>query len=100
MIMAIWIGARRSVVDRFLHTEEVTGSSPVAPIRRVINMVYSERSRGAEEQKKKVETLLKQIDEFEKTIRGLEGNVASLKKKLQENKEKYGPDIDKWPKET
>jgi hypothetical protein len=54
----------------------------------------------AEEKKvKSVEDLLKQIDEFEKTIQGLAGNVANLKKKLLENKEKYGPDISNWPKE-
>lgn len=54
----------------------------------------------AEEKKaKSVEDLLKQIDEFEKTIQGLAGNVANLKNKLQQNKEKYGSDISQWPKE-
>jgi len=48
---------------------------------------------------KSVEALLKQIDEFEKTIQGLTGNVEKLKKKLQENQQKYGADISKWPKE-
>ena len=48
---------------------------------------------------KNVNDLLKQIDEFEKTLQGLATNVASLKKKLLENKEKYGVDINKWPKE-
>jgi len=55
----------------------------------------------AEEQKaKSVDELLKQIEEFENTIKGLAGNVAALKQKLQENKEKYGPDISRWPKES
>jgi hypothetical protein len=54
----------------------------------------------AEEQKvKSVDELLKQIEEFEGTIRGLAGNVAALKQKLMENKEKYGTDIRQWPKE-
>ena len=54
----------------------------------------------AEEQKvKNVDELLKQIEDFEKTIQGLAVNVAGLKKKLLENKDKYGPDIANWPKE-
>jgi hypothetical protein len=54
----------------------------------------------AEEQKaKNVDELLKQIDDFENTLNGLRDNVMSLKKKLIENKEKYGPDISNWPKE-
>jgi len=54
----------------------------------------------AEEKKaKNLEDLLRQIDEFEKTIQGLSNNVAVLKKKLLENKEKYGSDINSWPKE-
>ncbi len=54
----------------------------------------------AEENKpKNVDDLLKQIEEFEKTITGLAGNVANLKKKLAENKAKYGPDLSSWPKE-
>jgi len=54
----------------------------------------------AEEQKaKNLEELMKQIDDFEKTIQGLAGNVANLKKKLIENKEKHGPDMNLWPKE-
>jgi|GEM_PF-912622 len=48
---------------------------------------------------KNVDDLLKQIEEFEKTLNGLATNVASLKKKLLENREKYGVDISKWPKE-
>jgi len=47
-----------------------------------------------------VDELLSQIDEFEKTLNGLAQNVASLKQKLIENKEKYGSDINKWPKEA
>ncbi len=54
----------------------------------------------AEEQKtKNVDELLKQVEDFEKTIKALAGNVANLKQKLVENREKYGPDIGKWPKE-
>ena len=54
----------------------------------------------AEEQTKSVDELLGKISEFENTIEGLEKNVGTLKQKLQENKEKYGPDITKWPKEA
>ncbi|MFH1683262.1 MAG: hypothetical protein ABIA67_00105 [Candidatus Margulisiibacteriota bacterium] len=54
----------------------------------------------AEEQKKNVDELLKQISEFEKTLQGLEGNVKSLKQRLLESKEKYGPDISSWPQEA
>ena len=55
----------------------------------------------AEEQKaKSVDELLKQIEEFEKTIQGLAANVAALKKRLLENREKFGQDISKWPKEA
>lgn len=52
------------------------------------------------EEKKDVNELLKQIDDFEKTIKGLEGNVNTLKQRLMESKEKYGIDISKWPKEA
>ena len=55
----------------------------------------------AEEKKvKNVDDLLKQIDEFEKTLHDLAGNVGGLKQRLSENKEKYGSDINKWPKEA
>lgn len=55
----------------------------------------------AEEKKaKSVDSLLKQIEEFEKTLHGLVSNVGSLKQRLLENKEKYGLDINKWPKEA
>lgn len=54
----------------------------------------------AEEQKaKNLDDLMRQIDEFEKTIQALAANVTALKKKLIENKEKYGPDMNRWPKE-
>lgn len=43
------------------------------------------------------EELISQIEQFEKTIRQLEANVAALKAKLLENKEKYGTDLSKWP---
>ena len=49
---------------------------------------------------KSVDELLKQIDDFEKTLHSLAGNVAGLKQKMLENKEKYGPDINTWPKEA
>jgi flagellar biosynthesis chaperone FliJ len=48
---------------------------------------------------KSVAELLAQIDKFEKTIAGLSQNVQKLKQKLQENREKYGDDTTKWPKE-
>ncbi len=44
-----------------------------------------------------VEDLLKKVDEFEKTVTGLLGNVKKFKKKLLENKKKFGPDTSKWP---
>jgi len=54
----------------------------------------------ADEQKaKNLDELLRQIEEFEGTIKGLETNVAALKKKIVENQAKYGPDISTWPKE-
>ena len=54
----------------------------------------------AEEKKtKNVDELLKQVEDFEKTIQGLAANVAGLKQKLIDNKAKYGPDINSWPKE-
>ncbi|MFA5113514.1 MAG: hypothetical protein WC529_04375 [Candidatus Margulisiibacteriota bacterium] len=54
----------------------------------------------ADEQKaKNLGDLMKQIDEFESTIKGLAENVATLKKKIAENQAKYGPDITAWPKE-
>ena len=52
------------------------------------------------EETKNVEELLKQIAEFEKTIQGLAGNVEILKNKLEENKQKYGTNINQWPKDV
>ena len=49
---------------------------------------------------KKTETfeeLLKKIEEFEGTVVGLLDNIKKFKTKLFENKEKYGPDTNKWP---
>ena len=48
---------------------------------------------------KNVEEVLRQIEEFEKTINGLTANVALLKSRLLESKNKYGTDVNKWPKE-
>ncbi|MEA3493636.1 MAG: hypothetical protein U9R38_04545 [Candidatus Margulisiibacteriota bacterium] len=52
------------------------------------------------EETKNVDDLLKQIGEFEKTLDGLKQNVGSLKTKLLESKEKFGIDINKWPKDA
>jgi hypothetical protein len=55
----------------------------------------------AEEKKvKNLDELLKQINDFENTIKGLAANVTSLKQKLLENKQKYGPDMNKWPQDV
>jgi hypothetical protein len=55
----------------------------------------------AEAQKpKSLDELLKQIEDFENTVKGLGANVAALKQKLLENKEKYGPDMSAWPQEA
>ncbi len=48
---------------------------------------------------KNAENLIKQIEEFEKTIKSLQDNVDVLKKKLEEKKQKYGNDLNNWPKE-
>ncbi|MBN3033805.1 MAG: hypothetical protein JW873_06900 [Candidatus Saganbacteria bacterium] len=53
----------------------------------------------AEQKAKNLDELMKQIEDFEKTIQGLGQNVADLKKKLLENRDKYGADMTKWPKE-
>jgi peptidoglycan hydrolase CwlO-like protein len=54
----------------------------------------------ADEQKaKNLDELLKQISDFEGTIKGLQDNVAALKKKIVDNQAKFGPDIANWPKE-
>lgn len=52
-----------------------------------------------EKKEKNFDELMKQIEEFEKTIQGLMANVQTLKKKLAENREKYGTDMSAWPKE-
>jgi len=52
----------------------------------------------AEEKQASFEGLMKQIEEFEKTLRELAANVEALKQKLQANLKKYGSDISKWPK--
>ena len=53
----------------------------------------------AEAKQPSFEELIGQIDSFEKTLLELSANVAKLRKRLLENKEKHGPDIAKWPKE-
>ena len=54
----------------------------------------------AEEKKaKSFEELIKQVEDFESTIKSLGENVGKLKAKLADNKTKYGPDLTKWPKE-
>ncbi|MCX5726805.1 MAG: hypothetical protein NT030_06520 [Candidatus Saganbacteria bacterium] len=44
-----------------------------------------------------VDDILKQIEDFEKTVRDLAKNVTSLKDKLLKNKKLYGSDMDSWP---
>jgi len=51
----------------------------------------------AESKSPSFEEIMKQIEEFEKTVSELAANVENLKKKLLANKEKYGTDISKWP---
>jgi prefoldin subunit 5 len=46
-----------------------------------------------------VEDLIKKIEDFEKTIKALQDNVAVLKQKLAEKQAKYGPDMNQWPKD-
>ncbi|MFA4966787.1 MAG: hypothetical protein WC624_01015 [Candidatus Margulisiibacteriota bacterium] len=53
----------------------------------------------AENKQPGFDDLMKQIEDFEKTINELAANVGKLKKKLLDNKGKYGPDIASWPKE-
>jgi len=50
-------------------------------------------------EQKSVDSLLKQIADFENTIKSLQVNVETLKKRLAENRAKYGDDISQWPKE-
>jgi uncharacterized protein Yka (UPF0111/DUF47 family) len=54
----------------------------------------------AEAKQPSFDDLMKQIEEFERTIKELAENVRNLKQKLLENKEKYGADISAWPKEA
>ena len=54
----------------------------------------------AEEKRPSFDDLMKQIEEFERTIQNLAENVKNLKQKLLANKEKYGADISAWPKEA
>ncbi len=54
----------------------------------------------AEGKTQNFDDLMKQIEEFEKTISELMGNVQRLKQKLLDNKTKYGPDVAAWPKEA
>ena len=51
-----------------------------------------------EEKQIVLEEVFKQLEEFEKTIVALQGNIKSFRKTLEERKKKYGPDISKWPK--
>lgn len=44
-----------------------------------------------------LKNLLKQIADFEVTIKLLQDNVKKLKKLIDEKKKKFGPDPDKWP---
>jgi hypothetical protein len=48
---------------------------------------------------KKYDELMKQLEAFEKTVSELASNIAKLKGKLMDNKEKYGADIAAWPKD-
>jgi len=52
----------------------------------------------AEENKIILDEVFKRLDEFEKTVNELQQNLKSFRKRLEENREKYGPDITKWPK--
>ncbi|MBU0572908.1 MAG: hypothetical protein ABIJ26_04445 [Candidatus Margulisiibacteriota bacterium] len=54
----------------------------------------------AEEKQPSLEEIIKQINDFENTLSKLTNNVMNLKEKLAKNKEMYGPDISKWPKEA
>ena len=51
-----------------------------------------------EEKKIILEEVFKQLDDFEKTLTDLQSNIKSFRTRLAENKDKYGPDISKWPK--
>jgi hypothetical protein len=51
----------------------------------------------AEQKPASFEELLKKVEEFEKTVNGLLENIKVFKKRLFDNKEKYGSDTAKWP---
>ena len=44
-----------------------------------------------------LEDLMKKLEEFENTVSTLLDNIKKFKSKLSENKEKFGPDVTKWP---
>jgi len=46
-----------------------------------------------------VDELIKKSEEFEKTVLDLLENIKTFREKLKSNKDKYGPDITKWPRE-
>ena len=75
------------------NSAELIGQTPLPAVKlRRINM--------AEGKTQNFDDLMKQIEEFEKTISELMGNVQRLKQKLLDNKTKYGPDVAAWPKEA
>lgn len=49
------------------------------------------------EDKMSASDLLKQINDFEKTIDNLTKNVTVLKQKLKEKQSQFGEDMSKWP---
>ena len=51
-----------------------------------------------EEKKIILEEVFRQLDDFEKTLTDLQNNIKSFRGRLAEKKEKFGPDISKWPK--
>jgi predicted RNase H-like nuclease (RuvC/YqgF family) len=74
----------------------------LAPVNRVrYNQKDAVRQKGEHKmtEEKNVAAIMKQIENFENTIKSLQANVDVLKSKLAEKKAKYGDDINKWPKE-
>jgi len=51
----------------------------------------------AEKKAGSVDDILKQIEEFENTVKDLTKNVKNLREKLLRNKKLYGSDMDRWP---
>ena len=49
------------------------------------------------EKRETFEELMHKVEEFEKTVVGLLENIRKFKSKLNDNKERYGPDTSKWP---